>query len=189
MTPRKLGIRGELELSGKGVGLNAAKDGKSYEGKHIYVVGGADGAVKEALYLAKYAEQVTIIHFEETLGCIAEFKEKVSNTSNIELHLGSRLHAVYGVEQVESLEISDEKTGSIETISDPGCGIFVYAGTIPNTELYTELQLHNGFIPVNENQETKIDGVYAAGDICEKQVRQVATAVSDGTIAAIRASM
>ena len=61
--------------------------------------------------------------------------------------------------------------------------------TIPNTELYTELQLHNGFIPVNENQETKIDGVYAAGDICEKQVRQVATAVSDGTIAAIRASM
>ena len=189
MTPRKLGIRGELELSGKGVGLNAAKDGKSYEGKHIYVVGGADGAVKEALYLAKYAEQVTIIHFEETLGCIAEFKEKVSNTSNIELRLGSRLHAVYGVEQVESLEISDEKTGSIETISDPGCGIFVYAGTIPNTELYTELQLHNGFIPVNENQETKIDGVYAAGDICEKQVRQVATAVSDGTIAAIRASM
>ena len=182
MTPRKLGIRGELELSGKGVGLNAAKDGKSYEGKHIYVVGGADGAVKEALYLAKYAEQVTIIHFEETLGCIAEFKEKVSNTSNIELRLGSRLHAVYGVEQVESLEISDEKTGSIETIS-------VYAGTIPNTELYTELQLHNGFIPVNENQETKIDGVYAAGDICEKQVRQVATAVSDGTIAAIRASM
>jgi thioredoxin reductase (NADPH) len=189
MTPRKLGIRGELELSGKGVGLNAAKDGKSYEGKHVYVVGGADGAVKEALYLAKYAEQVTIIHFEETLGCIAEFKEKVSNTSNIELRLGSRLHAVYGVEQVESLEISDEKTGSIETISDPGCGIFVYAGTIPNTELYTELQLHNGFIPVNENQETKIDGVYAAGDICEKQVRQVATAVSDGTIAAIRASM
>ena len=66
---------------------------------------------------------------------------------------------------------------------------FVYAGTKPNTELYTELQLHNGFIAVNENQETEIDGVYAAGDICEKQVRQVATAVSDGTIAAIRASM
>lgn len=155
----------------------------------MYVVGGADGAVKEALYLAEYAERVTIIHFEETLGCIAEFREKVSNTSNIELWLDSRLHAVYGVEKVESLEISDERTGSIETISDPGCGIFVYAGTKPNTELYTELQLHNGFIAVNENQETEIDGVYAAGDICEKQVRQVATAVSDGTIAAIRASM
>ena len=188
-TPRILGIPGELELAGKGIGLNAARDGKKYEGKHVYVVGGADGAVKEALYLAEYAERVTIIHFEETLGCIAEFREKVSNTSNIELWLDSRLHAVYGVEKVESLEISDERTGSIETISDPGCGIFVYAGTKPNTELYTELQLHNGFIAVNENQETEIDGVYAAGDICEKQVRQVATAVSDGTIAAIRASM
>lgn len=188
-TPRKLGIPGELELAGKGIGLNAAKDGQQYEGKHVYVVGGADGAVKEALYLAKYAELVTIIHFEETLGCIAEFREKVSNTANIELRLGARLHAVYGVEKVESLEISDERTGSIETISNPGCGIFVYAGTTPNTELYTELELHNGFIPVNKNQETEIDGVYAAGDICEKQVRQVATAVSDGTIAAIHAAM
>lgn len=188
-TPRKLGIPGELELAGKGIGLNAAKDGKKYEGKHVYVIGGADGAVKEALYLAKYAELVTIVHFEETLGCIAEFQEKVSNTANIELRLGSRLHAVYGVERVESLEISDERTGSIETISDPGCGIFVYVGTIPNTELYTELELHNGFIPINKNQETEIDGVYAVGDICEKQVRQVATAVSDGTIAAIHAAM
>ena len=75
------------------------------------------------------------------------------------------------------------------TISAPGCGIFVYAGTVPNTELYKELELHNGFIPVNENQETIIKGVYAAGDICEKQVRQVATAVADGTIAAINAAM
>lgn len=188
-TPRKLGIPGELELAGKGIGLNAARDGKKYEGKQVYVVGGADGAVKEALYLAQYAERVTIIHFEETLGCIAEFQEKVSNTSNIELRLASRLHAVYGVEKVESLEISDERTGSIETISAPGCGIFVYAGTVPNTELYKELELHNGFIPVNEKQETIIKGVYAAGDICEKQVRQVATAVADGTIAAINAAM
>ena len=107
----------------------------------------------------------------------------------LKLRLGSRLHAVYGVEQVESLEISDEKTGSIETISDPGCGIFVYAGTIPNTELYTELQLHNGFIPVNENQETKIDGVYAAGDICENRCVRWQQQFQNGTIAAIRASM
>lgn len=159
------------------------------EGKHVYVVGGADGAVKEALYLANYAKLVTIIHFEETLGCIAQFRDKVAQTPNIKLRFGSRLHAVHGVEQVETLEISDEKTGRIEMISDPGCGIFVYAGTTPNTELYTQLRLHNGFIPVNENQETEIAGVYAAGDICKKQVRQVATAVSDGTIAAIQAAM
>lgn len=186
---RKLGIEGELELAGKGIGLNAAKDGKDYIGKNVYVVGGADGAVKEALYLSQFAKSVTIIHFEDSLGCIAEFREKIKKTSNINVRLGSRLHAVYGKERVESLDISDEKTGSIETISDSGCGVFVYAGTVPNTELYTDLKLENGFIPVDEKMETEIKGVYAVGDIRVKPVRQVATAVADGTIAAINASM
>lgn len=186
---RKLGIEGELELAGKGIGLNAAKDGKDYIGKNVYVVGGADGAVKEALYLSQFAKSVTIIHFEDSLGCIAEFREKIKKTSNINVRLGLRLHAVYGKERVESLDISDEKTGSIETISDPGCGVFVYAGTVPNTELYTDLKLENGFIPVDEKMETEIKGVYAVGDIRVKPVRQVATAVADGTIAAINASM
>lgn len=187
-TPRKLGIPGEMELAGCGIGMNAAKDAENYRGKHVYVVGGADGAVKEALYLSGYAEKVTIIHFEETLGCIAEFKEKVKHTPNIELRLQSRLHAVYGVEKVESLEILDERTGAIETIEDSGCGIFVYAGTVPNTKMYTELNLENGFIPVDENMQTEIPGVYAVGDIRVKQVRQVSTAVADGTIAAIHAA-
>lgn len=187
-SPRRLGIPGETELTGKGMAMNAAGDGKTYQDRHVYVVGGADGAVKEALYLAKYASKVTIIHFEEKLGCIAEFREKVSRTPNIELRLNSRLHAVYGVEQVESLEISDEKTGAIETIEDPGCGIFVYAGTVPNTALYQELELQDGFIPVDEHMETTIRGVYAVGDIRVKDVRQVATAVADGTIAAVHAA-
>lgn len=186
---RKLGIEGELELEGKGIGLNAARDGKDYIGKNVYVVGGADGAIKEALYLAQFAKNVTIIHFEDSLGCIAEFKDKIKKTSNINVRLGSRLHAVYGKERVESLDISDEKTGSIETIADSGCGIFVYAGTVPNTELYTDLKLENGFIPVDEKMETEIKDVYAIGDIRVKPVRQVATAVADGTIAAISASM
>lgn len=187
-SPRKLGIPGEQELTGKGMALNAARDGASYQGKNVYIVGGADGAMKEALYLAQYAAKVTVIHFEEQLGCIAEFKEKVSKTPNISLHLNARLHGVYGVNQVESLEISDEKTGAIQTIEDPGCGIFVYAGTVPNTELYTQLDLQDGFIPTNEKMETILPGVYAAGDIRVKQVRQVSTAVADGTIAAINAA-
>lgn len=188
-SPRKLGIPGEKELAGKGMAMNAAKDGAAYQGKNVYVVGGADGAIKEALYLARYAAKVTIIHFEEQLGCIAEFKEKVSKTPNIALRLNARLHGVYGVDRVESFEIADEKTGAIETIEDPGCGIFVYAGTVPNTELYTQLELQDGFIPVNEKMETAIPGVYAVGDIRVKQVRQVSTAVADGTIAAINASV
>ena len=188
-TPRKLGIPGEKELAGKGMGMNAARDGAAYAGKNVYVVGGADGAVKEALYLAGYAKQVTVIHFEEQLGCIAEFRQKVAAAGNISVRLASHLHAVYGQDQVERLEIASEQDGSIETIEDPGCGIFVYAGILPNTELYTELALEGGYIPTNDKMETAIPGVYAAGDIRVKQVRQVATAVSDGAIAAINAAM
>ena len=173
-SPRKLGIPGEIELAGRGIGMNAAKDAMKYRGKHVYVIG--------------VAEKVTIIHFEETLGCIAQFQEKVAHTPNIELRLHARLHAVYGVEKVESLEILDEKTGAIEIIEDSGCGIFVYAGTVPNTELYNEIRLDNGFLPTDENMQTEIPGVYAVGDIRVKQVRQVSTAVADGTIAAIHAA-
>lgn len=188
-TPRKLGIPGEQELSGKGIGTNAVKDGSSFKGKNIYVVGGADGAVKEALYLAGFARKLTIIHFEEQLGCIAEFKKKIAETDNIEVRLLSRLNAVHGTEQIQSLDIKNEADGSIETIEDPGCGVFIYAGASPNTELYTELALEDGYIPVGEKMETAIPGVYAAGDIRVKQVRQAATAVADGAIAAINAAM
>lgn len=188
-TPRKLGIPGEAELAGKGMGLNAPRDGAAYTGKNIYVVGGADGAVKEALYLASFARKLTIIHFEDQLGCIPEFRQKVAAAGNITLKLGSRLHAVYGQDQVERLEIISERDGSIEAIEDPGCGIFVYAGVAPNTQLYGQLALQDGYIVTNEKMETSIPGVYAAGDIRVKQVRQVATAVSDGAIAAINAAL
>lgn len=188
-TPRKLGIPGEIELAGKGKGLNAPRDGAAYAGKNIYVVGGADGAVKEALYLASFARQLTIIHFEDQLGCIPEFRNKIAAADNIKLCLGSRLHAVHGTDQVERLEIISEHDGTVQTIEDPGCGIFVYAGVTPNTQLYTELDLQDGYIVTNDKMETSVPGVYAAGDIRAKQVRQVATAVSDGAIAAINAAL
>lgn len=188
-TPRKLGIPGEIELAGKGMGLNAPRDGAAYAGKNIYVVGGADGAVKEALYLASFARQLTIIHFEDQLGCIPEFRNKIAAADNIKLCLGSRLYAVHGTDQVERLEIISEHDGTVQTIEDPGCGIFVYAGVMPNTQLYTELDLQDGYIVTNDKMETSVPGVYAAGDIRAKQVRQVATAVSDGAIAAINAAL
>lgn len=108
---------------------------------------------------------------------------------NITVRLGSRLHGVYGKDQVERLEIASERDGTVETIEDPGCGIFVYAGVTPNTQLYTQLELQDGYIVTNEKMETSIPGVYAAGDIRVKQVRQVATAVADGAIAAINAAL
>lgn len=187
-TPRKLDIPGETELAGKGMGLNAPRDGAAYTGKNIYVVGGADGAVKEALYLATLAKRLTIIHFEDELGCIPEFRQKAAAAGNITLRLGSRLKAVHGQDRVERLEISDVHSKAVETVEDPGCGIFVYAGVVPNTQLYPELALQDGYIVTNEKMETSVPGVYAAGDIRAKQVRQVATAVSDGAIAAIHAA-
>ncbi len=188
-TARTLGIPGEAEFKGKGIGMNAAKDGAAYAGKNVYVVGGADGAIKEAIYLSKLAKKVTIIHFEEKLGAIPEFLNKVEASPNMEVCLNSRLTRVSGKDCVDTLEITSEKTGEKRVIQDPGCGIFVYAGSTPNTEMYSELKLQDGFIPVNEKMQTALPGVYAAGDICVKQVRQVATAVADGAIAAINAAM
>lgn len=187
-TPRKLGIPGEEALTGKGYALNAAKSAKEYAGKHVYVVGGADGAIKEALYLSRFAKKVFIIHFEDKLGAIPEFTNKLAQLGNVELLLHSRLTEIGGKGQVEWLQLTDEKTGVTTKIEDEGCGIFVYAGATPNTQLYPELHLENGYIPVNEKMETMYQGVYAAGDICVKQVRQAATAVADGAVAAINAA-
>lgn len=182
---RMLGIPGE-DL--KGVRLNAPKDGFDYKGKNVYVIGGADGAVKEALYLADIAEKVTIVCVEDELACIQEFRDKVAARDNIKIMPHSSLTAVYGNETVEELEFTDNKTGESRIVKDAGCGVFVYAGIVPNTQMYTELKLDGGYIPVDDSMQTEIPGVFAAGDIRVKKVRQVATAVADGAIAGIQAS-
>jgi len=172
----------------KGVRLNAPKDGLDYKGKNVYVIGGADGAVKEALYLAGIAAKVTIVCVEDELVCIQEFKDKIADCDNIEVMPHRSLTAVYGGEAAEELEFTDNKTGKKQTVKDAGCGVFVYAGIVPNTQMYTELRLEGGYIPVDDAMQTEIPGVFAAGDICVKNVRQVATAVADGAIAGIRAA-
>ena len=187
-TPRKLGIPGESKLGGHGMDMNAAKDGASFQGRNVYVVGGADGAIKEAIYLAQFAKKLTVIHFEDKLGAIPEFRNKLHALPNVRVLLHTRLAAVRGESHVECLELTDEHTGAVREVKDDGCGIFVYAGSIPNTELYRELKLSDGFIPVNSKMETELPGVYAAGDICFKQVRQVSTAVAEGAVAGIDAA-
>ncbi len=182
---RMLGIPGE---SLKGVRLNAPKDGLNYKGKNVYVIGGADGAVKEALYLAELAGKVIIVCVEDELACIQEFKDKVVTHDNIEIMPHSSLTAVYGSEAVEELEFTDNKTGKKQIVKDAECGVFVYAGIVPNTQMYTELKLDGGYIPVDDSMQTEIPGVFAAGDIRVKKVRQVATAVADGAIAGIQAA-
>ena len=182
---RMLGIPGE---NLKGVRLNAPKDGPNYKGKKVYVIGGADGAVKEALYLSEIAGKVIIVCVEDELACIQEFKDKVATHNNIEIMPHSSLTAVYGSETLEELEFTNNKTGEKQVVKDADCGVFVYAGIVPNTQMYTELKLDGGYIPVDDSMQTEIQGVFAAGDICVKKVRQVATAVSDGAIAGIQAA-
>ncbi len=182
---RMLGIPGE---NLKGVRLNAPKDGPYYKGKTVYVIGGADGAVKEALYLAETAEKVVIVCVEEELACIQEFKDKTADHDNIEIMPHTSLTAVYGKEAAEELEFTDNKTGNKQLVRDAECGVFVYAGIVPNTQMYTELRLDGGYIPTDDSMQTEIPGVFAAGDIRVKKVRQVATAVADGAIAGIQAA-
>lgn len=175
--------------AGISAGIYAVSRGKKTLILEKNKVGGADGAVKEALYLAQFASVVTIICVEKTLACIAEFKNKVLNTPNIRICAQSHIEAFYGTAQLEGFDLVSDVDGRKETITDPGCGVFTYIGLMPNTQLYAELELENGYIPVDEKMQTAIPGVYAAGDIRVKQIRQAATAVADGAIAAINAAM
>ncbi|MEG2893008.1 MAG: NAD(P)/FAD-dependent oxidoreductase [Clostridium sp.] len=185
-TPKHIGIPGEEEFIGKGISYCLSDNIEMYRDREVFVVGGADGAIKEALFLSKIASKVTIIHFEEKLGAIAEFTSKVYKTSNITVKLNSRLTAVKGSESIEELEITDVNTGKSEAINSRNSFVFIYAGSTPNSELYPLLNKEKGYIVVNSQMETNIPGVYAVGDISTKQVRQIATAVSDGAIAGIR---
>lgn len=187
-TPRKLGIEGEEKFQGCGTGLNPAKDAEEYRGKEMFVVGGADGAIKEALFLAKYAKKVTVIHFEDKLGAIPEFVDKMTCAENIDVRLHSRLVEIFGQTVADGVVIEDEHSKKREKFDAPGCAVFIYAGSTPNTQLFSMLEKKEGYLVVDEKQETGVPGVYAAGDICVKQVRQAATAVADGAIAAINAA-
>ena len=181
---RELGIPGE-KLACKSAQFEAGK----FQGKNVYVIGGADGAVKEALYLARFAKKVSIICVEDELACISQFKEPALSANNIEIIPASRVTALDGKGLVERLHIESLHSGQTTEINDLGCGVFIFAGGIPDTALYTgQIELNNEFIQVNEEMATSLPGVWAAGDIRVKQVRQVATAVADGAIAGINAT-
>lgn len=183
---RMLNIPGE---SLPGMRLNAPKDGPDYAGKHVYVIGGADGAVKEALYLADLAKDVTIVCVEDELACIPEFKVRAENTPNIKIMPHSSLKEVHGTDHIEELVFIDNKNGKITEIEDPQAGVFVYAGIVPNSAICSDLEKdEGGYLITDENMETNIPGVFAAGDIRSKKIRQVATAASDGAISGINAA-
>ncbi len=182
--PRKLDIKGEDKLVGKGVSYCALCDANFFKDQDVAVIGGANSALEEAIYLSGICKTVTIIHRRNELTAEDIFKEKIKNISNIKLKLGY---------VVKELIAKDEKLSSIiiktnnkeEELSVKGC--FIYIGQIPSSEAFKNILNFDkdGYIKVNKHNETNIKGIYAAGDIIKKDAYQLLTAMSDGVIAAV----
>ncbi len=190
--PKKINCPGEDEFAGRGISYCATCDGPFSEGLHTYVIGGGDAAVEEAIFLTKFASKVTIIHRRDSLKAAKSIQEKAFKNDKIDFMWDSQVVEVNGDKLIESFKVENLKTGEITTITpDEGqkrLSLFVFIGFNPNTELFKDdLELPMGYILTNENMETEIPGVYAAGDVRVKNLRQVVTATSDGAIAAVTA--
>ncbi|QQK08493.1 NAD(P)/FAD-dependent oxidoreductase [Miniphocaeibacter halophilus] len=174
------------ELKNKHLHNDARKYYKDYE--NVIVIGGSDGAAKEALFLSQNNKHVDLIIREEKLGAVPEFSQPILNSNNINIHTNSVISKVSGRKNIEEIKIKNTLTSEEEILNFNNCGIFYYIGSKPNTEVFKEVELNKGYITVDEKMKTNINGVYAVGDIRVKEVRQISTAVSDGALAAIDAS-
>ncbi|MEM4992266.1 thioredoxin-disulfide reductase [Priestia sp. SB1] len=181
---KKLGVPGEKELSGRGVSYCAVCDGAFFKGKEIVVVGGGDSAVEEANYLTKFADRVTLIHRKDKLKAQQILQNRILNNPKIDIIWNTVIETINGDDKVSSLKIKNVTNNEINSFS---CnGVFIYVGMNPLSNPFKKLGITNpaGCIPTDEKMETKVKGVYAAGDIREKYLRQVITASGDGSIAA-----
>ncbi|MDY6147079.1 MAG: FAD-dependent oxidoreductase [Peptoniphilaceae bacterium] len=185
--PRKLGLPNEASLAGRGVGYCATCDGPFYQGLPVYVNGGGDSAFDEALYLATLASHVTIIYRGDTPRAAHLLQERVVEASNMDVMLNTTIESLHGENMLTSMQLKNQKTGEVQEITGD-FGLFIYIGMVPNTQLVEgKLNLNHGYVDADESTATNIPGVYAAGDVRRKAVRQVATAVADGAVAAIAA--
>ncbi|EOT24710.1 thioredoxin-disulfide reductase [Eubacterium sp. 14-2] len=179
-THRKLGIPGEEKLLGMGVSYCATCDGAFFRGKTVAVAGGGDVALEDALFLARGCEKVYLIHRRDEFRGARILQEKVKETPNIELVLSCNVTEIRGEGQVSSVLVHDKKTESDRELEVQG--IFIAAGTEPNIALVKGLleQDERGYILAGEDTRTSVEGVFAAGDVRAKQLRQVITAAADG---------
>ncbi|MFS0688727.1 thioredoxin-disulfide reductase [Sporosarcina sp. 179-K 8C2 HS] len=182
---RKMGVPGEKELTGRGVSYCAVCDGAFFKGREIVVIGGGDSAVEEGGYLTRFANKVTIIHRRDELRAQKILQDRAFANEKIDFIWNST---------VKQVNEKDGKIGSVtlvstvdgtETVMDTQ-GMFVYIGMDPLTAPFKSLGIldEHGYIVTNEEMETKVPGIYAAGDVRQKTLRQVVTATGDGSIAA-----
>ncbi len=185
---RTLGVKGEDIFKGKGISYCATCDGDFFTGREIVVVGGGNSALEEAVSLTKYATKVTIVHQFAHFQAFEHAVEEARSNNRINFIMESSITSFNGVENIESVDIKDLKTGITTNFKTDG--VFVFIGYVPNTEfLKGRIELNQwGEIVVKNDMSTSIPGVYAAGDSIAKRYRQVTTAVGDGTIAALAAS-
>ena len=192
-SPRKLGFKGEEQFTGRGVAYCATCDGEFFKGLDVFVIGGGYAAAEEALFLTKFAKKVTIAVRENEFSCAKTIVDKVKSNNKIEVLYNTELQEVGGEEVLSFAKFKNNKSG--ETFEyhvseeDGTFGVFVFIGYKPQTELLKDkIDLNEqGYVLTDESMKTNLDGVYAAGDLRPKSLRQVVTAVSDGAIAATSA--
>ena len=190
---RPIGCPGEKELTGKGVSYCATCDGAFFEDLEIYVVGGGDSAVEEALYLTKFGRKVTIIHRRDELRAAKSIQEKAFANPKVDFMWDSVVEELKGDGILESMVVKNVKTGALTEIiadeDDGTFGVFGFIGFVPNSELFEgKVTMENGYILTDDDMCTNIPGVFAIGDVRKKSLRQVVTAAADGAIAAIQAN-
>ena len=190
--PKPIGCENEGKFTGKGISFCATCDAAFFEDFEVYVVGGGDSAVEEAMYLTKFARKVTIIHRRNELRAAKSIQEKAFANPKIAFLWDSVVVKVDGDDLLSSMTVKNVKTGELTEITadeDDGLfGLFGFIGYNPNSQLFEGvLDMENGYIKTDENMHTNIPGVFAAGDIRVKSLRQVVTAAADGAIAAMQA--
>lgn len=186
-TPRRLDVPGELELTGKGVSYCATCDGPLFRDKEIAVVGGGNTAVQDAVFLGRFASKVTIVHRRDALRATRILQERAFKNEKVEIAWNSVVTEIRGDQRVEALLLQDVNTGAErETRVD---GVFVLTGTDPNTQFLKRSVVLDpaGYVITDEDMQTNVPGVYAAGDCRRKSLRQMVTAAADGAIAAVSA--
>ena len=186
-SPKKLGVPGEDTFMGKGVSTCATCDGPFYRNRVVAAVGGGDTAVKESLFLTKFARKVYLIHRRDRLRAAAVLQEQALANDKIEFIRDSVVGGINGLTHVETVSVKNLKSGNITELSVDGC--FIWIGILPNTAFVPKLVKldKDGFIVVDGNMQTSVPGVYAAGDVRGTSMRQIVTAVGDGAIATFSA--
>lgn len=181
---RKLGVPGESKFIGGGVSYCAVCDAAFFSDLELVVVGGGDSAVEEAIYLTNFASKVTIIHRRDALRAQAIIQRRAQENKKIEFIWNSTVEEIFGEGIVKGVRIRNKITGEMNEY--PCDGIFIFVGLTPLTECVKELGITDGagYILTDENMQTSIPGIFAAGDVRAKKLRQVVTATGDGSIAA-----